>query len=152
MIGLWIVEDRKIAAQDAVALILLPVVGIVYACLRPRLGDYAQAAYIFLFTTVSASLALAWVMDKVPVRPLRAALRFVGENSLEIYLLNVSFFSEHDFLRRFFDPGSGHYVYWAASFALNILLGWALHAAIRAAAEKLSHRGGTQAPAAGTGR
>lgn len=148
VIGLWIAEGRKLAAADAAALILLPIPGVVYACLRTRLGDYAQAVYIFLFTTVSASLALAWIMDKLPLKPLWAALRFVGENSLEIYLLNVSFFAERDFLRRFFDPGPGHYIYWAVSFALNILLGWALHVTLRVVTEKLFRGSGERSPAA----
>lgn len=130
VIGLWIWEDRKITAVDGIVLSAMLILGIVYSLRRTSMGDYAPGAYIFAFLTVPMCLVLAWLMDQLPIRPIHAALRFVGENSLEIYLLNVSLFSETDLLRRFFDPGPNHYIYYAVSFTLNIFLGWALHKAV----------------------
>ena len=133
VLGLHVAEDRGFPLRDGIVWGASLVLGAVYALIRPSLGSYAQGAYIFAFTTIPACLLFAWCMDKLPVKHLRAALRFLGENSLEIYLLNVSFFSQTEFLRRFFDPGPGHYLYYAAAFALNILLGWLLHRAVNAA-------------------
>ena len=125
-IGLWIVEGRSFTLRDGLVWAALLVTGAVYRHLRVG-HSYAQLAYMFTLTTVPVCLALAFLFDRLPVAPLRRALGFLGDNSLEIYLLNVSFFSEHGFLRRIFDPGPGHYIYYMVSFALNILLGWALH-------------------------
>ena len=146
VIGLWIVEERKFTAADGAALAVMLLAGVVYALNRMSMGDYAPGAYIFTLITVPVCLGLAWLMDKLPLRPLYAALRFLGENSLEIYLLNVSLFSETALLRRFFDPGPGHYVYYAAAFALNILLGWALHKAVGVAVNRLRRRRGSDRP------
>ena len=49
----------------------------------------------------------------------------VGEHSLEIYLLNVSLFSETALLRSWLPLGTGPYYFLA--FFLNILLGILLH-------------------------
>ncbi len=129
VLGLWIAEDRRFTFWDGLVWAALLIAGAVYRHLRVG-HSYAQLAYMFTLTTVPACLALAWLFDRLPLGFARRALAFVGENSLEIYLLNVSFFSERDFLRRFFDPGPGHYIYYIVSFALNILLGWGLHKTI----------------------
>ena len=146
VIGLWIVEERKFTAADGAALAVMLASGVVYALTFKSMGDYAPGAYIFTLITVPVCLGLAWLMDKLPLRPLYAALRFLGENSLEIYLLNVSLFSETALLQRFFDPGPGHYVYYAAAFALNILLGWALHKTVGVAVNRLRGRRGSGRP------
>ena len=136
LIGLWVNEDRSVKLPDAIVWCVLLAVGVWYALIFPGLGDYAPLAHLFLFTTVPVCLILAWLMDKLPLRPVLTALRFIGNNSLEIYLLNVSFLSEAVFLRRFFDPDPGHYIYYAAVFALNILLGWVLHKAVELAVSR----------------
>ena len=137
VIGLWIVEDRRFTAVDGAVLAAMLALGIVYGLNFMSMGDYAQGAYIFTLITIPVCLGLAWLMDRLPLSPLYAALRFIGENSLEIYLLNVSLFSETALLRRFFDPGPGHWVYYAVSFALNILLGWILHWAVGLAVSRI---------------
>ncbi len=142
VIGIWIADGKKFGVMDGVALALLFSEGLVYGTFCGSMGDYAPLAYLFAFTTVPVCLALAWLMDRLPLGWLRTALRFVGEHSLEIYLLNVSFFSETEFLRRFFDPGPGHYIYYAALYALNILSGWALHEALSFAGKKLREKRG----------
>lgn len=140
VIGVWISEDRRLGVLDGIFLVLLLAAGVVYGLSCGSMGDYAPLAYLFAMTTVPVCLALAWLMDKLPLGWFRAALRFVGKYSLEIYLLNVSFFQESEFLRRFFDPGPGHYAYFAVAYALNILLGWALHKVIALGMKLLASR------------
>ncbi len=129
LLGLWICGERKFTRRDGLCWLAVFVAGIGVLALFAG-GVTEWATYAFAFTTVPVCLALAYLLDRLPLGPVRRALAFVGENSLEIYLLNVSLFSEHDLLRRFFDPGPGHYIYFAVAFALNILLGWALHKAV----------------------
>ncbi len=146
VLGLHVAEGRGFSLRDGIVWGVSLALGVVYAWVRPSLGSYAQGTYIFAFTTIPACLIFAWCMDKLPLGWLWRALRFLGENSLEIYLLNVSLFSEIALLRRFFDPGPGHYAYYAASFALNILLGWTLHKAVGLAAGRLRGKKAADSP------
>lgn len=139
LMGFFVLEDRKLGARDYAAWGLCVAAGALWALVWIK-GYTVWAAYMFPFTTVPACLLICLVLDRLPLGAVRRALRFVGENSLEIYLLNVSFFSETGFLRRFFDPGPGHYAFYAVSFALNILLGWALHRAVAFVTGKLHRR------------
>ena len=49
--------------------------------------------HLFLFTTAPCCLLLALLLDRLPLGWLSRGLDFLGRRSLEIYLLNVSFFS-----------------------------------------------------------
>lgn len=131
LLGLWIARDKPFTWRDGVFWGVFLALGIGYNYIYDDFDFYLALCHLFVFTTVPACLGFCLLFDKLPLGPLRRALGFLGENSLEIYLLNVSFFSERDFLRRFFDPGPGHYAYYAAAFALNILCGWLLHLSIK---------------------
>lgn len=74
--------------------------------------------------------ALGFLFDKLPLGWLRKFLRLVGENSLEIYLFNVSVFFETALWRRIFAFGPSNRLYWLVIFALNIACGVALHKAV----------------------
>ena len=50
-----------------------------------------------------------------------------GENSLEIYLLNVSVFFHTELWRKIFVFGPSNRLYWLVIFGLNIICGVALH-------------------------
>ena len=91
---------------------------------------FLPLAYLFIFTTVPLCLALCLLFERLPLGGLRRLLRLVGENSLEIYLLNVTFFTETALLRRYLDFGPGHYVYYLITISSNIALGVLLHRAI----------------------
>ena len=65
-------------------------------------------------------------------------LRLVGEHSLEIYLLNVSLFSETALLRSWLPLGTGPYYFLA--FFLNILLGILLHRGVEAGMRRIQAR------------
>lgn len=129
LLGLWICGERQFTRRDGLcwAAVFLGGVGVLALFAS---GVTEWATYAFAFTTAPVCFVLARLLDRLPQGPVKRALAFVGENSLEIYLLNVSLFSEHQLLRRFFDPGPGHYIYFAVAFALNILLGWGLHKAV----------------------
>ncbi len=148
LLGFLILEDRRLGARDYAVWGLCVAAGALWALVWLK-GWTVWAAYMFPFTTVPACLLICLVLDRLPLGALRRCLRFVGENSLEIYLLNVSFFSETGLLRRFFDPDPGHYAYYAASFALNILLGWALHRAIALVGDRLRVKAPTNSPPSG---
>lgn len=87
--------------------------------------------HLFLFTTVPSCLALALALERLPLGWLERGLSLVGKNSLEIYLLNVSFFS------LFQDLPAGCPLpapaYYLCSILLNIALGCLLHRWVEAA-------------------
>ena len=58
-------------------------------------------------------------------------LKTIGNSSLEIYLLNVSLFSETALLRQYINfGGPTNRLYYLIVFAANILLGMLLHYAL----------------------
>ena len=61
------------------------------------------------------------------VLPGGSILGLIGENSLEIYLLNVSVFSEIELWRKIFVFGPSNRLYWLVIFVLNVALGVGLH-------------------------
>lgn len=79
--------------------------------------------HFFLFLSVPLCLFLAWALERLPLGLLDRFLRLVGENSLEIYLLNVTLFS---LLEEGAPYGLG-LAYYPPAFAANILLGCLLH-------------------------
>ena len=83
--------------------------------------------HLFLFTTIPICLTGCWCFEHLPLGWLRKFLRLVGENSLEIYLLNVSFFSETALLQQYIGFGPRRWLYYLITFTLNIALGLLLH-------------------------
>ena len=126
LLGLWVCGERKFTRRDGLCWLAVFLGGVGALALFAT-GVTEWATYAFAYTTVPVCLVVAWLLDRLPLSLVKRALSFLGENSLEIYLLNVSLFSEHALLRRFFDPDPGHYIYFAASLSLNILLGCSLH-------------------------
>ena len=80
--------------------------------------------HFFLFLSVPLCLALAWALEHLPLGPVNRFLGLVGENSLEIYLLNVTLFS---LLEEGAPFGLGMAAYYLPAFGANILLGCLLH-------------------------
>ena len=64
-----------------------------YSCIQSLSNMVDIICHLFLFTTVPCCLLLALLLDRLPLGPLSRGLDFLGRRSLEIYLLNVSFFS-----------------------------------------------------------
>lgn len=135
LVGLYVAEDRKPGWKDGLFWCLWLVLGIVYLVMSFRVDQDVfplPLCHLFLFTTVPMCLVIGWLFDHLPLGWLRSALRLVGENSLEIYLLNVSFFSETALWQRYLDFDPGHYIYYLLTIPLNILLGILLHRALAA--------------------
>lgn len=141
LMGFYVKEERKTGGRDAAFWAVWLACGAVYGAHVYRSGAtlgglYTPLCHLFLFTTIPLCLLGCMLFEKLPLGALRRALRFVGERSLEIYLLNVSVFSEIELLRRLVHFGPSNRLYFLIMFALNIALGALLHRALAGAAEK----------------
>ena len=133
LLGLYITEDKKLQKEDILFWAAWLCAGIAYlAAALWRMGYedfflYLPMCHLFLFTTVPMCLTLCAAFEHLPLGWLQKPLRKIGECSLEIYLLNVSVFSEVELLRRLLSFGPDNRLYYLVSFAVNIALGMALH-------------------------
>lgn len=135
LLGFYISEGRNFGRKDMAFWMLFSVLGIAYGAkvylTGPTAGKWhTPLCHLFLFTTVPMCLAGCWLFEKLPFGAIRRGLRFIGNNSLEIYLFNVSIFCELDILRRFVHFGPSNRMYFLVMFIVNIALGAALHRAI----------------------
>lgn len=133
LLGFYVWEDRPLRTGDALFWGLSLAAGAAYLAFVLGTGyGFAPMAHLFLFTTVPMCLTGCLLFERLPLGWLRAALRLVGENSLEIYLLNVSFFSEPALLDGLANPGPIHWLYYLLMLALNLALGVLLHRGVEA--------------------
>lgn len=128
LLGLYLVEEKPFGKKDAAFWALWLLFGAFYAVAVARndaaeSGVFTPLCHLFLFTTVPLCLMACLLFEKLPLSVLRRALRFVGERSLEVYLLNVSLFSEITLLRRLVSFGPSNRLYFLIMFAVNIALG-----------------------------
>jgi len=133
LMGFWVLEDRRLGWRDILFWWLSLGAGVLYLCAVYGEWEHVLAyplCHLFLFTTVPMCLAVCWCFERLPLGWPQKFLGFVGENSLEIYLLNVSLFSEVELLRRFVSFGPSNRMYYLLSFAVNIALGVLLHKAV----------------------
>lgn len=125
LLGLYIRQGRRLSWKGTLFWGCSLLLGIVYLAAwwnHWSTWIYLPACHLFVFTTVPMCLIFCWLFAHSSLAWLKKALRFVGESSLEIYLLNVSFFSEIELLRRwmpFLNSNSG----WFVLIVLNIVLG-----------------------------
>ena len=128
LLGFYVWEDRTLGLGDALFWGLSLAVGTAYLAffLKTR-NDFAPLAHLFVFTTVPMCLTGCFLFEALPLGWARSALRLVGESSLEIYLLNVSFFSESALLEELTGLGGGSWPRFLLMSALNIALGVLLH-------------------------
>ena len=130
LMGFYVLEDRKPGGKGWLFWGLSLVGGAAYLKLMPLAearGLYLPLCHLFLFTTIPMCLVLCVLFEKLPLGWLRRFFRLLGENSLEIYLFNVSFFAETALLQSQFGFGPSRRLYYLISFTLNILLGVGLH-------------------------
>lgn len=133
LLGFYITENRKVQKGDILFWAVLLCAGIAYlAASLWRMGHedfalYLPMCHLFLFTTVPMCLILCAAFERLPLGWLQKPLRKLGECSLEIYLLNVSVFSEVELLRRLISFGPSNRLYYLVMFAVNIALGTGLH-------------------------
>ena len=86
-----------------------------------------SAAYLSYIDLRVLCLLFCLAFQFLPLGWPRRFLRLVGENSLEIYLLNVTLFSRYDLLRQYVSFGPTNRLYFLLSYAVNIALGVLLH-------------------------
>ena len=135
LLGFYVEEDRQLQKGDALFWALWLALGMGYLVLSYRIDSkvlYLPLCHLFLFTTVPMCLTGCFLFERLPLGWLRTFFRLVGKNSLEIYLLNVSVFSEIDLLEGLTGLGPSHRLHYLLMFALNIALGVLLHRGVEA--------------------
>lgn len=131
--GIYIMENRRLGWKDLLFWVVWAVLGVGYYLLAtyPGKGELTSLsipmAHLFVFSTVPMCLVLCLLFERLPLGWMRRFLRLVGENSLEIYLLNVSFFSQVAAIRQVISFGPSNRLYYLLSYAANLILGIALH-------------------------
>ena len=136
--GVFIMEDRKLGWKDLLFWGLWTVLGglYLYAVLHLTGESYPilfPLVHLFLFSTVPMCLVLCFLFQHLPLGWLRRFLRLVGENSLEIYLLNVSVFSQVPLLRQLVSFGPSNRLYYLLAFSVNLVLGVLIHKGVEKA-------------------
>lgn len=129
LLGFYVLEDRKLGARDILFWCVWLGLGIAYLLYMGKgpYSDYHPLCYLFLFTTVPMCFVICWCFEHLPLGWLGRFFRLLGRHSLEIYLLNVSLFSEVELLRRFVSFGPSNRLYFLLSYAANIALALLLH-------------------------
>ena len=134
LLGFYVLENRRLGKKDILFWLFWLGLGVLYLMGRglglPEDVWMFPLCHLFLFTTVPMCFGLGFLFEKLPLGCLRKFLRLVGENSLEIYLFNVSVFCETDLWRKLFAFGPTNRLYWLVIFGLNILCGVGLHRVI----------------------
>lgn len=129
LLGFYVLEERKLGLKDLLFWCVWFILGVCYlAAIRMNPGAAnLPLCHLFLFTTVPLCLAACWCFERLPLGWLRKPFRLMGKYSLEIYLLNVSLFSEIGLLRRIASFGPSNRLYFLLSFAANIIMAVGLH-------------------------
>ncbi len=144
LVAAWVRDGRPLGRRDAAGWTVWMVLGLLYLAgvyLVPEDVFYLPLCHFFLFSTVPMCLVLSLLFEKLPLGWLRRFLRLVGENSLEIYLLNVSLFSQLDLLHALLRFGPSNRLFYLVMFSVNIALGILLHRAVGLAVRRIRARG-----------
>ena len=149
LIGFYVLEDRRLTGRSLAFWAAVLAAGLCYGgvSLTAPWIDWPihfPLCHLFLFTTVPMCLVLSFCLERLPLGWLRRFLSLVGRNSLEIYLLNVSLFSQTELLRKLVCFGPSNRLYFLVMFAANIALGCLLHALVKGLRQRRTAR-----PAAG---
>ena len=130
LLGFYVGEGRRLTRRDYAFWAAALVVGAAYlyvsltAIWEPWPVHFPEC-HLFLCTTVPMCLGLALCLERLPLGWLSALLERIGQNSLEIYLLNVSLFVPFQALPQGWPLPAP--VYYLLSILANIALGCLLH-------------------------
>ena len=135
LMGFYVLSNKRFGVKSMVIHTLSLAAGIFYYFVSVYVSKleirlFLPFCHIFIFTTIPVCLFICFLFDKLPLGILRKFFSFIGKNSLEIYLLNVSLFTETKLLRKYILIGFDARIYYLITFMANILLGWGLHKAI----------------------
>lgn len=152
LMGFYVLENRPVTGRSLLfwGCGLVLGLGYLWVCLTRDWSGwpiYFPLCHLFLFTTVPMCLILGTCLDRLPLGWLSRFLKLVGKNSLEIYLLNVSLFSQIELLRRLVSFGPSNRLYFLIMLGANIALGCLLHTLVEGLRQRWKSRSGTQAAA-----
>ncbi len=147
LIGFYVREEKKITLPAVLFWAAALAAGMAYGAIGwvtpvPGLDTtFWPQPYAFLLWTVPLCLLLCLCFRYLPLGGLRAVLRWIGERSLEIYLLNATLFlALYPLLLPRFDFPWGGTVYYLIATLLNIALGGLLHWTLRRTGDLLARR------------
>lgn len=143
LLGFYVSEERPLGGRGIAFWCLAALCGAGYYLLSQSGSAgplHFPLCHLFLFTTVPLCLLVCALFERLPLGALRRPLRWIGESSLEIYMLNVCFVWEAAFLQRFLCIGPGLWGYYLITTALNLVLGILLHLALNWCIGKLKKR------------
>lgn len=128
-VSFYVVEERKLGLRDLLFWSGWLGLALVYRAVRtvPELRPFFPLDRMFLFVPVPLCLAACWCFEHLPLGWLRRVLRLLGTYSLEIYLLNVSLFSEVGLLRGLVSFGPSNRLYYLVSYTANVALAVLVH-------------------------
>ena len=126
LLGFYVVEDRRLGWKDILFWCVWLALGAIYLWKLMDLFSLPLCC-LFLFTTVPMCFALCGCFQYLPLGWLWKFFRFLGTYSLEIYLLNVSIFSEVALLRQVVSFGPSNRLYYLLSYICNIAGAVLLH-------------------------
>lgn len=130
--GIYIAQGRKLTPKRLWLWAALPfLVPVIKPLIVPY---YLPSAMAFAFGCVAVCLLLSGLVAVLPKGEnwgLDLGLGQLGQCSLEIYLLNVVFVREYGRLSALVFTGENPYTYYAVTIAANIILGKALHYALK---------------------
>lgn len=147
LVGLYVYEEKKLTLPALLFWAAAMAAGMAYAwagwaAVPPRFDTtFWPQPYGFLLWTVPLCLLLCLCFERLPLSGVRAVLRWIGERSLEIYLLNATLFlAVYPYLLPLFTFRWGGVVYYLLASLLNIALGGALHWALERAGKAWTAR------------
>lgn len=127
--GFYAWEERDLGKKDILFWCFWSLCGIAYYGAGKMLSEvvYLPLCLMFLFLILPLCLLGCLLFERLPLGGLRWFLRLIGESSLEIYLLNVSFVTGTDLLRKYLDFGLGRGLYHLITISLNLAVGLLFH-------------------------
>ena len=129
-IGFFVCDKRPLGKKDVLFWFFWLACGLIYVIAHQQLHPYTvllPLGALFLFTTVPTCLLLCLLFDRLPLGMFRRLLRLIGDCSLEIYLLNVSFFAEITLLQQWLSLENRPNLYHLIAVPVNLALGILLH-------------------------
>ena len=135
LMGFFVSEDRKIGAVDIIVLLLMAACGItfyhmsvqgIFAEILPQ-WLFVQTAQMFIFTSVPVCILLCVFFEFITIKPFAWLIEELGKCSLEIYLLNASFFTELEIIKPLLPQSDTMRLGFLVYMIANVVLGIGLH-------------------------
>lgn len=134
-VGILIYEKKKYSYKTIIVSLIMLALGIGYYFLWKASPSFLSntffpLAYLFSFTTFPVCILLSFIFEIIRLKPTNFVLNQIGISSLEIYLLNVSYFDRVDVLDQNILFGKYCILIFISLMLGNILLGILFHHAL----------------------